>query len=217
MNLYRFNWGMTVRKKSERVLQLLEKGDLYKEERHRARKLSRGIEGFGSFSQRSSSSSSADGDSKESPANLFGRCNSHYDDYKRHNDVFPSFKEEDSADINEQTKMVFFNSAQDNQMENSNPRGNTYEGQLHRSYTDIVRQPLKENMSGGSSSNGRELNPIPVKKLLLVELHEEDPLRELKPLLGSQKDKPGIEFKTEEDHPFINLEHQSTASLLSVN
>ncbi|XP_043700753.1 uncharacterized protein LOC122651436 isoform X4 [Telopea speciosissima] len=51
----RFNWGLTVRKKSERVLKLLEKSQLLKEERDRARKLTRGIEGFGSFSHRSSS------------------------------------------------------------------------------------------------------------------------------------------------------------------
>ncbi|XP_043700751.1 clathrin interactor 1-like isoform X2 [Telopea speciosissima] len=50
-----FNWGLTVRKKSERVLKLLEKSQLLKEERDRARKLTRGIEGFGSFSHRSSS------------------------------------------------------------------------------------------------------------------------------------------------------------------
>lgn len=51
-----FNWGLNVRKKSERILKLLEKGPLLKEERDRARKVTRGIEGFGSFSQRSSSS-----------------------------------------------------------------------------------------------------------------------------------------------------------------
>ncbi|KAE8665001.1 U-box domain-containing protein kinase family protein isoform 1 [Hibiscus syriacus] len=39
------------------VLKLLEKGPVLKEERNRARKLTRGIEGFSSFSQRSSSSS----------------------------------------------------------------------------------------------------------------------------------------------------------------
>lgn len=211
-----FNWGLTVRKKSERVLQLLEKGELYKQERHRARKLTRGIEGFGSFSQRSSSSA-VDGNSKESPANSFGRCNSHYADHSPQEQVFPSLKKGDSTDGNEQTKLAFSDPAPDNQLENSNPQGNTDQVQLHRKNADFVRQPLKENMSGGSSRNGRELNPIPVKKLLLEELHEEDPMPESDPLLGSQKDKPRIEFMIEEDHPFINLEHQSVASLLSVN
>ncbi|XP_020214563.1 epsin-3 [Cajanus cajan] len=48
-----FNWGLTVRKKSERIMKLLEEGTLLKEERKSARRLSRGIEGFGSFSHRS--------------------------------------------------------------------------------------------------------------------------------------------------------------------
>lgn len=51
-----FNWGLTLRKKSQRVQKLLERGEALKEERQRARKLSRGIQGFGSFCDRSSSS-----------------------------------------------------------------------------------------------------------------------------------------------------------------
>ncbi|CAA7398119.1 unnamed protein product [Spirodela intermedia] len=49
-----FNWGLAVRNKSERVLKLLEKGPLLREERDRARKLSRGIQGFGRFDRISS-------------------------------------------------------------------------------------------------------------------------------------------------------------------
>ncbi|KAH0922395.1 hypothetical protein HID58_022413 [Brassica napus] len=49
-----FNWGLSVRRKSEKVLRLLEKGDLLKEERKRARELSRGIQGFGSFNRKPS-------------------------------------------------------------------------------------------------------------------------------------------------------------------
>ncbi|KAL8463151.1 hypothetical protein ACS0TY_033974 [Phlomoides rotata] len=47
-----FNWGLSVKKKSERVMKLLEDGSYLKEERARARKLTVGIKGFGSFSQR---------------------------------------------------------------------------------------------------------------------------------------------------------------------
>ncbi|KAL2899001.1 UPF0759 protein YecE [Bienertia sinuspersici] len=43
----KFNWGLAVRKKSERVLKLLEKGPLLKEEREHARKLTKEIKGFG--------------------------------------------------------------------------------------------------------------------------------------------------------------------------
>ncbi|GER37225.1 ENTH/VHS family protein [Striga asiatica] len=50
-----FNWGLNVRKKCERVLKLLEKGPLLKEEREKARKISRGIQGFGSFCSRNCS------------------------------------------------------------------------------------------------------------------------------------------------------------------
>ncbi|PPR97173.1 hypothetical protein GOBAR_AA23494 [Gossypium barbadense] len=46
-----FNWGLAVRKKSERVMKLLEKGPVLKEERNRARKLTRGIQGFGKLSK----------------------------------------------------------------------------------------------------------------------------------------------------------------------
>lgn len=55
----RFNWGLTLRRKSERILKLLEEGHHLKEERDRARKLSRGIQGFGSFSQRSNAAQEA--------------------------------------------------------------------------------------------------------------------------------------------------------------
>ncbi|XP_028787951.1 ENTH domain-containing protein C794.11c-like, partial [Neltuma alba] len=44
-----FNWGMRVRKLSERLVKLLENNEFLREERSRARQLSRGIEGFGSF------------------------------------------------------------------------------------------------------------------------------------------------------------------------
>lgn len=47
--LHRFDWGVAAREKTVRVLKLLEKGPHLKEERERARKISRGIQGFGSF------------------------------------------------------------------------------------------------------------------------------------------------------------------------
>ncbi|KAK9065880.1 hypothetical protein SSX86_015282 [Deinandra increscens subsp. villosa] len=50
-----FNWGLNVRMKSERILKFLNELSVLKEERARARKLSRGIQGFGSFNQKNSS------------------------------------------------------------------------------------------------------------------------------------------------------------------
>ncbi|KAH6828383.1 ENTH/VHS family protein [Perilla frutescens var. hirtella] len=67
-----FNWGLNVRKKSERILKLLVKGPLLKEERDKARKVSRGIQGFGSFCLRTSS------DQESSLVKSFDRCNSDF-------------------------------------------------------------------------------------------------------------------------------------------
>ncbi|KAL5220723.1 hypothetical protein ABZP36_025436 [Zizania latifolia] len=53
-----FNWGMTVKSKSERVLKLLERGPFLEEERERARKIAREIKGFGSFNLAQSSGGS---------------------------------------------------------------------------------------------------------------------------------------------------------------
>ncbi|KAJ6429146.1 hypothetical protein OIU84_020724 [Salix udensis] len=50
-----FNWGLSVSKLSERILDLLENEQFLEEERASARKLTREIQGFGSFSHRSSS------------------------------------------------------------------------------------------------------------------------------------------------------------------
>ncbi|XP_021910243.1 clathrin interactor 1-like [Carica papaya] len=46
-----FNWGLSVRKLSERVLKLLENITFLREERTRCRKVTRDIQGFGNFSQ----------------------------------------------------------------------------------------------------------------------------------------------------------------------
>ncbi|KAL0460311.1 UNVERIFIED_CONTAM: Clathrin interactor EPSIN 1 [Sesamum latifolium] len=71
-----FNWGLIVSKKCERILKLLEKGPDLKEERDRARKVSRGIQGFGSFCHRDSSSGH---DILPEPSlKTFGRCNSEF-------------------------------------------------------------------------------------------------------------------------------------------
>lgn len=81
-----FNWGLTVRKKAERVLKLLEKGPLLKEERERARKISRGIQGFGSFCHRTSS---GQGTLQESSSlKTFDRCNSQFNDHANQKDFF---------------------------------------------------------------------------------------------------------------------------------
>ncbi|KAK0592680.1 hypothetical protein LWI29_023488 [Acer saccharum] len=77
-----FNWGLRVRKLSERILELLESDQaLLNEERSRARKLTREIKGFGSFGQRcSTTNESCLGD--YSSSTTYGRCNSDQLEYK---------------------------------------------------------------------------------------------------------------------------------------
>ncbi|CAN1746974.1 ENT3, partial [Linum perenne] len=62
-----FNWGLKLRNLSKRVINLIEDYNLLMHERTRLRRLTRGIKGFGSFSNdqqspSSSSSSSSDSD-----------------------------------------------------------------------------------------------------------------------------------------------------------
>lgn len=68
-----FNWGLTVKSKSERVLRLLERGPFLEEERERARKVAREIKGFGSFNLRSSTAGGG------AAPELYARSNSQYE------------------------------------------------------------------------------------------------------------------------------------------
>ncbi|KAL0460581.1 UNVERIFIED_CONTAM: Clathrin interactor EPSIN 1 [Sesamum latifolium] len=85
-----FNWGLNVRKKSERILKLLEKGPLLREERDKARKISRGIQGFGSFCLRTSSG-------QETPPKVLDRCNSQFIDNTNLDDFLSAANENDST------------------------------------------------------------------------------------------------------------------------
>ncbi|KAE8772305.1 epsin-3-like [Hordeum vulgare] len=73
-----FNWGLTVKGKSERVLKLLERGPFLEEERERARKVAREIKGFGSFNL--SSSGGGGGSSSRAAPQTYGRSHSRYED-----------------------------------------------------------------------------------------------------------------------------------------
>ncbi|KAJ6892881.1 hypothetical protein NC651_025937 [Populus alba x Populus x berolinensis] len=78
-----FNWGSRIRKLSQRILKLLENG-LFLEEKKEgasARKSTREIQGFGSFSQRSSST---DESLKASDFRTWLRCNSNYSHQHNH-------------------------------------------------------------------------------------------------------------------------------------
>ncbi|XP_019263351.1 PREDICTED: uncharacterized protein LOC109241091 isoform X3 [Nicotiana attenuata] len=88
----KFNWGLNVRNKSERILKLLENGQLLKDERNKARKISRGIEGFGSFNIRTNS---AEGILEESAVKPYGRSNSQFNDHGNEDDENSNFNTKD--------------------------------------------------------------------------------------------------------------------------
>lgn len=67
------------------MLKLIENSSFLKEERDRARKLTRGIEGVGSFNPRSSS---IDASLKDFPSKAYNRCNSHYNDLQNEENRF---------------------------------------------------------------------------------------------------------------------------------
>ncbi|XP_019151264.1 PREDICTED: ENTH domain-containing protein C794.11c-like [Ipomoea nil] len=70
-----FNWGSSVQKKSERVIRLLEDRSYLKEERTRERKVTNGINGFGSFCKNSVSEEET---MKDATSQRYLRCNSHF-------------------------------------------------------------------------------------------------------------------------------------------
>ncbi|XP_059623823.1 clathrin interactor EPSIN 1-like [Cornus florida] len=119
-----FNWGLNVRKKSERILKLLEKGSVLKQERDKARKLSRGIEGFGSYSERSFSAQRI---LTESERLGYGRCHSESTSQRTQDDWFSFSKDEGPSEseheISQQTHLENVNLVSIKKMENSNSMG----------------------------------------------------------------------------------------------
>lgn len=102
---------MSVRRLSERILKFLTNKDFLKEERERARHLSRGIEGFGSFSQRSSTIDHESERLNDKPCKIYGRYNSCYDNHQHHqeHDDFTSLlgnKREQQIHRNKDTKLL---------------------------------------------------------------------------------------------------------------
>lgn len=104
ISFYRFNWGLRVRKLSERILKLLRNKDFFTEERARARNLSHAIKGFGSFNQRSSA---IDERLSDLPSKIYGRCNSYYDNRQYEKYDFTSLgKKLSTANGNEREQQI---------------------------------------------------------------------------------------------------------------
>ncbi|KAG8387828.1 hypothetical protein BUALT_Bualt02G0061700 [Buddleja alternifolia] len=109
-----FNWGENVRKKCERILKLLEKGPLLKQERDRARKVSRGIQGFGSFCIRTQEI--------ESSLKSFDRCKSEFSDQTtNHEDFFSVPNENNLAKTETEKLLLVANPKSENSKENMAP------------------------------------------------------------------------------------------------
>ncbi|ERN07836.1 hypothetical protein AMTRI_Chr08g204180 [Amborella trichopoda] len=205
-----FNWGLTVRKKSERVLNLLTERNLLKEERQRARKLTRGIQGFGSFTPRTSLSEF--GSCRVFAIESYGRCKSYHTDIEDNEDMsYGSHLRSDSSKTNREPasktcsldqKPKVFGSVLEDQNEESNAlQTSGYGGEVMLEETEakeistcLMEMNLKEAASPGES----------------------------RPLLDYEKEnKVNIRIRSsqiwrEEDHPFSDADHQTTARLLSV-
>ncbi|XP_050290935.1 uncharacterized protein LOC126730527 isoform X2 [Quercus robur] len=190
-----FNWGLTVRKKAERILKLLEKGPLLKEERDRARKLTRGIQGFGSFSHRPSSAESV---LRESPSfTTFGRSNSQFNSQENQENQFSNSKKGLCKEVQR--------SQQSHQVEIMLESSNNIENE--KSLDGLCNTKVLEKAETQTSFKE---NTAPDKE----ELHIWNPTGESNPLLDDKKNESRIEMSMEEDHPFNETQNQTTASLL---
>lgn len=190
-----FNWGLTVRKKSERILKLLEKGPLLKEERHRARKLTRGIEGFGSFCQRTSS---AEGILRHSSSlGGYGRCNSQFNDRGNEENQFPSSSD---ADLTQTVRKKSDEPHEENVMVDG---------------IKFLEISKSQNDSADTENLSSKENVAPEEEDFTGDLHQWNSTGEFKSLLSDQRDDTSVSREEEEDHPFNETEHQSTHSLLS--
>lgn len=191
----RFNWGLTVRKKSERIVNLLEEVTLLKEERKQARRLSRGIEGFGSFPHRST------------PAQGILREKSMPTTLRRYDSDLDNHEDQENKsscsnnDVDVDTVAVKSPGHQVRTLESlASVEAKEYQDDLGNS------QMLQK-----SEANAKE-NKDPSKE----EFHLWNMKGESKPLLdcGEEDSRLGI-IRTEDDHPFNSTELHGTASLLS--
>ncbi|XP_062015005.1 uncharacterized protein LOC133731639 [Rosa rugosa] len=185
-----FNWGLAVRKKSLRILKLLHQGNFLKEERDRARKLTRGIQGFGSFCQRTSS---AQGILRESSYETYGRSNSDFVNHEDQENQLPSPSIEDLPKKLGESKQNNESVSTDSSKEAGN--SSSRDGLVAEK--PETRTSFKENK---------------VPKEVLDKWNCEEAFNPL--LLGDNKDESRIELSTEDDHPFSDTNNQSASSLL---
>lgn len=192
-----FNWGLAVRKKSERILKLLEKGPLLKEERDRARKVTRGIQGFGSFTQRSFPAQG--GTLRESSSEkIFGRPYSQFIGQDNQENQLPDSDEGLTKEAKKPHQSQHLRFEFGNKMVAVNEK--SWDNWLNTQVFDEAETPtsFKENMAPNEE-----------------DLHRWNFTGESNPLLDVQKGEPRIVTSIEEDHPFSGDDNRTTASLLS--
>lgn len=195
-----FNWGLNVRMKSEKILMLLEERSLLKEERNRARKVSRGIEGFGSFSQRTSS---AQGILSESPVTKYTRSKSQFIESGDQEDWLSSVKRE------EETTKTMFNGSYGSSDENVRFVSNK-EAKSMTSNNSFNSQ-LLENIETQSVSKEN----VAPKKEYIGGFDKRNLSGDSKPLLDDENEESRANVFVEEDHPFNAAAQLTNASLLS--
>ncbi|XP_021278266.1 epsin-3 isoform X1 [Herrania umbratica] len=190
-----FNWGLAVRKKSQRILKLLEKGPDLKEERNRARKLTRGIQGFGSFCQRPSSTQ---GILQESSHVTYGRSNSDFNDHESQENQLSPSNEGRSIQTVEKPQQTNENASSEagKKQESFKSWSSFSEGQMFEK--PDPQTSFKENMA-------------PSKE----EFHNWSGTGESNPLLGGDNNEPRIGILIEDDHPFNRSENQTSSLLLA--
>ncbi|KAK7262456.1 hypothetical protein RJT34_30029 [Clitoria ternatea] len=188
-----FNWGLTVRKKSERIMKLLEEGTLLKEERNHARRLSRGIQGFGSFSHRST------------PAQGVLREKSLPTTLRRHD-----------SDLNNHEEQENQSSCSNNGVDTVSAKLPSHQGGSNKPLGSVEKvgyyDDLDNNQMLQKSETSSKENMEPSKE----EFHLWNVNGDSKPLLdcGDEDSRPVI-IREEDDHPFNSTEMHGTASLIS--
>ncbi|KAK4441111.1 Clathrin interactor EPSIN 1 [Sesamum alatum] len=187
-----FNWGLNVRKKSERILKLLEKGPLLREERDKARKISRGIQGFGSFCIRTSSG-------QEFPPKAFDRCNSQFIDNTNQDDFLLALNENGSTKTREMPLPPTNSKMEDLSPQSSNIQVNSKEN-LVPEETGLVRE-----------ENGGRWNCTVESKIPLLD-EQEDEAR-----MNTSTGDHDHHHHHHHHHSFNNAEDLTLISLLSVS
>lgn len=212
----RFNWGLAVKSKCERILKFLDDGGVLREERQRARRLTCGINGYGSFSQRTSSSEAQS--FGESICNSFERCNSQCNKYT------------EQEDSDSSTAEGFAGFGKNRSSSNSEFYMDSETSVTATEKDEFTMMPLNEKIQGSDlrKENTENDNFINIEKQktgptkILTEKENDDqwiPGLESKPLLGADKNQQfryaDSHLEACNNHPFIHIEAHAEDGLLS--